>query len=311
MGSLPHSASEAVGVGVSGITLAAVVLGGVLIMCVNPARAQAEDCGETPSVPILSGLGTFLLAAVLAVGGGMALVATRRGGLRAASLTCVTLLLAASLPSVAWAEDPAPATDPAKKQVPGIETKRYDLPGATLAEAAENFRFSDPADPETKLAGATEFTPHGAITPGPCTAERKADGTWEAKVTDTVEWKLTFVIHLPKWSGFDNAPKHHQAEWTRFSKAVEAHEDGHVTRSHAALTKAAPQKSFEGTGAGATKQAAIDAAIADAKAKIDAELDRLHIAVDEENKKYDAESDHGAKPPPEGQGAALDTDPPP
>lgn len=93
-------------------------------------------------------------------------------------------------------------------EIGAVEWTTYSVSGTTLAD----------------VVAAISHLPEAGQTTWPATFDYQADGNGAiSSATVTVRR----VINLPQWDGYSSAGSAAQAEWDRFSAALQAHETGH------------------------------------------------------------------------------------
>jgi predicted secreted Zn-dependent protease len=99
-------------------------------------------------------------------------------------------------------------------------------------------------------------------------------------VVTQVTLKPSYKIQMPEWSGYSKAPKACQKEWDRMWKKLEEHEDGH---------RQVHQKTLTDLEASLKKKTDLT------EDQWNKEFDAAIKKMQEDQKKFDSDTDHGAK----------------
>lgn len=105
-------------------------------------------------------------------------------------------------------------------------------------------------------------------------------GAWVAGGVSVSE---DIVIHVPRWTGYDQAPPEFQRQWKDYSDGLMVHEQGHADRNAAA----APEIEKAILSATARQARQLDSPVKQAVQKV---MNRLQI----EQKQYDVQTRSGA-----------------
>jgi predicted secreted Zn-dependent protease len=146
----------------------------------------------------------------------------------------------------------------------------YTINAETLAEAAKVMEKQ--SEDQNSGAGKTDWVPN-------LTYAFDENGV-VVKATVTVTLKIT----MPKWSNAEKISKPAKAEWDRFYKALEKHEDGHVQLVKSELSDIA------------------DSLIGKSEDIAKEDFKKATDALQEKSDTYDVETDHGKK-----RGCIIDT----
>lgn len=154
-----------------------------------------------------------------------------------------------------------------------VSEQTYPVTGATEAEVLASMRAGGPSAGGQTYFGLTASESSFQMQP-------RTDGP--SCVAEDVRVELAVTITLPKWEPTDTAPYELQRDWTRFSTALQRHEDGHrqIAAEGAEATHAALK--------GLRRSSCLDVEF-EARQR----AQRIAEKTEAEHNRYDAETDHG------------------